>query len=126
MKTAAQPRSVVTPTPPPQCSIALWQGYVSAQFYARDSNGGEVLVFSPTFRTWRLPWQPSVPIRDDPRALAALETLKSELRSRGWARMRRKAGSDWYECRFRFGRRHGELDGAHRLTAASPIEPVET
>jgi len=65
-------------------------------------------------------------IRDDPRALAALEALKSELRSSGWVRMRRKAGSDWYECRFRLGRRHGELDGAHRLAAASRIEPVET
>ena len=91
-------------TPPPQCSIALWHGYVTAQFYACDSNGGGVLFVSPTFRTWRLPWEPSVPMRDDPRALEALEALKAELRSRGWARVRREPGPDWYECRFRLGR----------------------
>lgn len=95
----------MSPTPPPQCSIALWQGYVTAQFYARDSNGGEVLFLSPAFRTWRLPWQPAIAMREDPRALAALEALDSELRSRDWVRMRRAPGSDWFELRFRLGRR---------------------
>lgn len=106
----------MTPTPPPQCSIALWRGYVTAKFYALDSEGS-VLFFSPTFRTWAPPWQPSVPMREDPRALAAHDALKAELRSRGWARMRREPGSDWYECRFRLGRRpssgHGEHDRLH-------------
>ena len=105
-------------TPPPQCSIALWRGYVTAQFYARDSNGGGVLFFSPTFQTWRLPWQPSVPMRDDSRALEALEALKAELRSRGWARVRREPGSDWYEFRFRLGRRPSATAG-ERLAAAA-------
>ncbi len=112
----------MTPTPPPQCSIALWRGYATAQFYAQGPNGRGPFLVSPTFPTWRWPWQTPVPVREDPRALAALEALKSELRSRGWVRMRRVAGSEWYECRFRLGRRHGELDGAHdgahRLVAA--------
>jgi len=92
----------VTPTPPPQCSIALWQGYVTAQFYARDSNGG-VLLLSPAFPTWRFPWQPAIPMHEDPRARAALDALDAELRSRDWVRMRREPGSDWYELGFRLG-----------------------
>ena len=104
-------------TPPLHCSIALWRGYVSAQFYARDPNGG-VLFVSPTFQTWRLPWQPSVPMRDDPRALEALEVLKAELRSRGWTRARREPGSDWYEFRFRLGRRPTSATAGERLAAA--------
>ena len=53
----------MSPTPSPQCSIALWRGYVTAQFYAWDSNDGRVLLLSPTFQTWRLPWQREVPLR---------------------------------------------------------------
>ena len=100
----------MSPTPSPQCSIALWRGYVTAQFYAWDSNDGRVLLLSPTFRTWRLPWQRAVPLREDPRALAALEALDAELRSRDWVPWHREAGSDWYERRFQLGevaeRRH--------------------
>lgn len=119
----------MTATQPPQCSIALWRGYVSAQFYARDS-GGAVLVLSPTFRICRLPWQHSPPMREDTDALAALEALKSELRSRGWVRMRREAGSQWYEGRFRLGRRPpagGRVDrnGSHMLAPAPDAPPVE-
>jgi hypothetical protein len=93
----------VTATPPPQCSIALWRGYVTARFYVRGSNGG-VFAQSPAFRTWRVPWQPAVPMREDRRAVSALDELKAELRARGWVRMRREPGSDWYEFRFRLGR----------------------
>jgi hypothetical protein len=128
--TAAVRGSAVSPTPPPQCSIALWRGYVTAQFYARDSNSGGALFLSPTFGTWRLPWQPSVPMRDDPKALEALESLKGELRSRGWARMRREPGSDWYESRFRLGRRPstngvGDRKSSPRLTSAVPADSRE-
>ena len=117
----------MTATQPPQCSIALWRGYVSAQFYARQLDG-RVLCLSPTFRTWRPPWQPSVPMREDAAALAALEALKYELRSRGWVRMRREAGSEWYEGRFRLGRRPpsglGGRNGSHRLAPAPDAQPA--
>ena len=94
----------MTATPPPQCSIALWRGYATAQFYVRGPDGC-VLSLSPAFRTWRPPWQPRVPMREDPRAQSALEELKSDLRARGWVRMRREPGGEWYEFRFRLGRR---------------------
>jgi hypothetical protein len=107
--------SVVPSKPPPQCSIAFWRGYVSAQFYAKDSNGGGILALSPTFRTWRLPWQRPVPMRENPAALAALESLKVELRTKGWVPMRRKPGSDWYEFRFRLGKRPSAAPGSLEL-----------
>jgi hypothetical protein len=89
-------------TPPqPQCSIALWRGYVAAQFYARARDRDEAYGFSESFRTWWLPWEPRVPIEDDPRALAALEGLEADLMARGWERMRRAPGAAWYELRFR-------------------------
>jgi hypothetical protein len=94
----------VTATPPPQCSIALWRGYVTARFFVRGADGN-VLSQSPAFRTWRPPWEPSVPMREDPQAVSALGELKAELRARGWVRMRREPGSEWYEFRFRLGRR---------------------
>jgi len=87
--------------PPPQCSIALWRGYVSAQFYARAQNSG-AFDASPTFRTWRFPWEKQLSMNKNPAALAALEALCVDLRSRGWERVRRAPGSDWYEYRFRF------------------------
>jgi hypothetical protein len=122
------PEEVPLPaTPPPNCSIALWRGYVAAQFYARDSNGA-VLILSRTFRTWRLPWQPAVPMSEDPAALAALEGLKTDLRSRGWVRARREPGSDWFECSFRLGRRppsrtFRDLNGSERSTP-DPVHPA--
>lgn len=89
-------------TPPqPQCSIALWRGYVAAQFYARARDRDEAFGFSQSFRTWRMPWEARVPIEEDPRALAALEALESELLARGWERMRRAPGAEWFELRFR-------------------------
>lgn len=104
MSTTTTPWVLSSPTPP-QCSIALWRGYVTAQFYARNVSSGDVLCLSPTFSMWRLPWQPSVPMREDPNALAALEALEAELVSRDWVRMGREPGSEWYEYRFRLGRR---------------------
>ena len=96
---------VLSATTPPQCSIALWRGYVTAQFYAWDLKSGDVLLLSPTFPTWRLPWQPSVSLREDPKAVAALEKLEAELVSRDWVRIGREPGSEWYEYRFQLGRR---------------------
>jgi hypothetical protein len=93
---------VVPHTPPqPQCSIALWRGYVAAQFYARARDRDEAFGFSESFRTWCMPWEARVPIEEGPRALAALEALESELLARGWERMRRAPGAKWYELRFR-------------------------
>jgi hypothetical protein len=85
--------------------VALWRGYVTAQFYAWNVNSGDVLCLSPTFPTWRLPWQPPVPMREDPKARAALEALEAELVSRDWVRIGREPGSEWYANRFRLGRR---------------------
>ena len=87
--------------PQPQCSIALWRGYVAARFYARARDRDEAFGFSEPFRTWCLPWETLVPIEEDPRALAALEALEAELLARGWERMRRAPGAKWYELRFR-------------------------
>jgi hypothetical protein len=95
--------TVVTPTPQPtqQCSIALWRGYVSAQFYVRGKELEGALGLSPTFRSWRLPGTAHRPMREDPSVLAALTALEAELLSDGWERMRRAPGSEWYELRFR-------------------------
>ncbi len=109
----------MTGTQPPQCTIALWRGYVTAQFYARDSNGGGVLFVSPTFRTWSPPWQPSVPLREDASALAALDALDGKLRSRDWVRLDREPGADWYEARFRLGGRPAARGLADRGRASS-------
>ena len=98
-------RWVLSSPTPPQCSVALWRGYVTAQFYAWNVNSGDVLCLSPTFPTWRLPWQPSVPLREDPNARAALAALEAELISRNWVRMGREPGREWYEYRFRLGGR---------------------
>jgi hypothetical protein len=87
-------------SPPPRCSIALWRGYVAAQFYLRDPEGG-ALALSRTFRTWRFPWQARKPLDKDTRAVAALASLRADLVSSGWERMRRAPGSEWYEFRFR-------------------------
>jgi hypothetical protein len=78
---------------------------VAAQFYAWDLNSGDVLFLSPTFPTWRLPWQPTVSLREDPKAVAALEKLEAELVARDWVRIGREPGSEWYEYRFQLGRR---------------------
>jgi hypothetical protein len=78
---------------------------VTAQFYARNVNSGDVICVSPTFPTWRLPWQPTMPLREDPKVLAALEALEAELVSRDWVRMGREPGSEWYEYRFRLSGR---------------------
>jgi hypothetical protein len=111
LPTDTQHLSLNSPTPP-QCSIALWRGYVTAQFYAWNVNSGDVLCLSPTFPTWRLPWQRSVPMREDPKALAALKALEAELVSRDWVRMGREPGSEWYEYRFRLGGRPLSKDAA--------------
>jgi hypothetical protein len=93
---------VVTPTPPtPQCSIALWRGYVVGQFYVRSPDRDEALCFSQTFRTWRFPWEQRRPIEQDPSALAALAALEADLLANRWERMRRARGAEWYELRFR-------------------------
>jgi hypothetical protein len=46
-----------------------------------------------------------MPMREDPKAVAALEALEAELVSRDWVRMGREPGSEWYEYRFRLGSR---------------------
>jgi hypothetical protein len=46
-----------------------------------------------------------VSLREDPKAVAALEKLETELVSRDWVRIGREPGSEWYEYRFQLGRR---------------------
>ena len=65
------------------------------------STGRAALAFSPTLRTWRFPWQERKPLYEDTEALAALAALRADLVSKGWERMRRASGSEWYELRFR-------------------------
>ena len=92
----------MTLTPPTQqCSIALWRGYVTAQFYVRARDDDNALGLSETFRTWRLPWEERRSIKDDPSALAALAGVEADLLANGWKRMRRAPRADWYEFRFR-------------------------
>lgn len=84
-----------------QCSIALWRGYVKAQFYAHEQGHAEALRESPFFPTWHFPWEDSEPLEADPRARAALAALRADLLADGWERMRRAPGTEWYELRFR-------------------------
>ena len=89
-------------TPPTQqCSISLWRGYVTAQFYVRARDDDKALGLSETFRTWRLPWEERRSVKDDPSALAALAGVEADLLANGWKRMRRAPRADWYEFRFR-------------------------
>ena len=92
---------VVTRPPLQQCSIALWRGYVTAQFYVREQGHNEALCVSPSFPTWRFPWEHSKPLVADPRARAALAALRGDLLADGWDHVRRAPGTEWYEVRFR-------------------------
>ena len=76
-------RGVVTRTPPQQCSIALWRGYVKAQFYAREQGYDRALRVSPLFPIWHFPWEHSQPLEVDPRARAALVALRDDLLADG-------------------------------------------
>lgn len=69
---------------PNECVVVLWRGYVTGQYQAYDPRGDEPFLCSPTFRTWRPPWQPRLPIEDSPAAAAALRSLANELSRRGW------------------------------------------
>jgi len=89
-------------SPPPPCSIALWRGYVAGQFYLREPESRAALALSPTFRIWRFPWQERKPLDEDAGAVAALAALRADLILKGWERMRRASGSEWYELRFRW------------------------
>jgi hypothetical protein len=92
---------VVTTRPEEQCSIALWRGYVKAQFYAREQGDDRALRVSPFFPIWHFPWEHSEPLDVDPRARAALAALRADLLADGWEPMPRAPRTDWYELRFR-------------------------
>jgi hypothetical protein len=92
---------VVTRRPQQHCSIALWRGYVSAQFYVQEPGHSDAPRFSPSFRTWHFPWEGSEPLDADLSARAALAALRDDLLAAGWTRMRRAPGTEWYELRFR-------------------------
>jgi hypothetical protein len=74
---------VVTRRPQQQCSIALWRGYVKAQFYAREQGDDGALLVSPFFPIWHFPWEHSEPLEVDPRARAALAGLRADLATTG-------------------------------------------
>ena len=102
-----------------QCSIALWRGYVKAQFYAQEQGHDEALRDSPFFPTWHFPWEHSEPLEVDPRARAALAALRADLLADGWKPMRRAPGTEWYQLRFR---RHAvglAHEQRHRLSGPS-------
>jgi hypothetical protein len=80
---------VVTRRPQQHCSIALWRGYVSAQFYVQEPGHSDAPRFSPSFRTWHFPWEGSEPLDADLSARAALAALRDDLLAAGWTRMRR-------------------------------------
>ena len=80
---------VVTTRPEEQCSIALWRGYVKAQFYAREQGDDRALRVSPFFPIWHFPWEHSEPLDVDPRARAALAALRADLLADGWEPMPR-------------------------------------
>jgi hypothetical protein len=69
---------------PDECVVVLWRGYVTGQYQAYDPRSDEPFLCSPTFRTWRPPWQPRLPIEDSPAAAAALRSLANELSRHGW------------------------------------------
>jgi hypothetical protein len=60
------------------CRIRRWRGYVTSSFYA-ESDAGEVLAESTSFRWWRVKPPP-----ETPEARAAYDTLVSELQAEGW------------------------------------------
>jgi hypothetical protein len=91
---------VVTTSPQEQCSIALWRGYVKAQFYAREQGDDRAFRVSPFFPIWHFPWEHSEPLEVDPRARAALAALRADLLADGWEPMPRAPRTDWYELRF--------------------------
>ena len=91
---------VVTRRPQQQCSIALWRGFVRAQFYAREQGDDRALRVSPFFPIWHFPWEHSLPLEVDPRARAALADLRDDLVADGWEPMPRAARTAWYELRF--------------------------
>jgi hypothetical protein len=67
-----------------ECSVRLWRGYVTAQFYVAEPTDDEELLCSPLFRTWRPPWHRRAALDESPDAVAAFEALTLELVRRGW------------------------------------------
>ena len=81
-----------------ECVVALWRGYVTAQFVAFRDGSIEPFLSSQPFRTWRPPWQPKVVLEELPDAVAAFQALAVELFAYGY---RSAEGSDAFEgCRF--------------------------
>jgi hypothetical protein len=77
-----------------ECVVRFWHGYVTGQFQACHPGDEEPFLCSPSFRTWRPPWQPRVRPDDLPEAVEAFAALRGELVRRGW----RDAGEDdWDE-----------------------------
>ncbi|HUK95555.1 MAG TPA: hypothetical protein VLU96_10925 [Gaiellaceae bacterium] len=93
-----------TPPPPTQhCSIALWRGYVTAQFYVQTDEIDDAVRVSQSFRTLRFPWQERKTLEDDPTARAALDGLEGHLLARGWKRTEPQPDDEWYELHFQRG-----------------------
>jgi len=112
----------VTKRPQQQrCSIALWRGYATAHFFAREQGSPGALCVSQSFRAWRLPWKDSKPTKQDTSARAALAALKADLLAQGWERMRRAPGTEWYELRFRREETASLLRPAPRLSAQRAV-----
>jgi hypothetical protein len=82
------------PSPTVVCEIALWRGYVKAQFYARICGDDSVsaIATSPTFRC-----RSAVP-EETEQSVAALTALRDQLIGAGWEPNGR--GAAWYARRF--------------------------
>jgi hypothetical protein len=113
-----------------RCRIALWQGYVSACFYARPEDRDVALCVAPPFRRVRMPWRRRVPLYEDPRVAESLETIVRMLVSAGWRRCGRVPHSQWYELRFEQttrpqsqSERHGEQGADEGATMRMPAPP---
>jgi hypothetical protein len=100
------------------CFVRFWQGYVTGQFQAYRSTDSEPFLCSPSFRTWRPPWQPRLAPEESQAAVAAFQGLAAELERRGW---RADAASEVFDDRV-FVR---DRRGAGRMAAAGPARIAE-
>jgi hypothetical protein len=82
-------------------SVALWRGYVTGRFYARPAEHDVAVVLSPSFRIASLPWESSVPLDQNEKAVGAFDALVNMLAEAGWERRSADVGSPWYRQTFR-------------------------
>ena len=75
------------------CRIRRWRGYVTSSFYA-ESETGEVLAESTTFRWWR-----QTPPPETPETRAAYDALVGALVAEGWTEATSRS-AHWFGAEF--------------------------